>query len=538
MSNLEKNDTLNNLKNTDKDLKEDSKKEEEEDLKEHNKNSELQNSELKKTLCSSLQSLQSSTKEDTSNINAQEPNSSIQYILSDKLNQSNINSQNQQNCINSINNLLNTQNQNENNNNIFLSNNQLNLVTLENLIKELNKINMNSDNKNDFSQYNNLKKDNLFNNKIYSNQTNFITKKKEAVNFPPFNTPQPLNLQNTFTKKAILSSFISQKTTLILQNMVNEAPKELIEKIVNELSGTYASIIKNKNGNYFCSDLFKICEQKHRIIILKELSKTFSDDCNDKFATHPLQILVEYSACEEEYNLILFSFYDYNKSLIACLDPNGSFVIQKIIRHIPEKYKMRFNLLFIRFITFIVKKKFGVINAKKFIDYTKNEEILNQVIHLIIADFINIATDQFGNFFIQHILEKWCNTNVGNKLKKEIINNFRILFNNKYSSFICDLFLKLANNSDKKQLITSLNLNIINNSNNINNNNDKIIMMKIIKSFEQNLGNNRNNNINNNNYNNQNQIPLSQNNYYNNNNNSNIFLNQLPLSLNNFGKRK
>ena len=537
MSNVEKNDIVNNLKNTDKDLKEDSKKEEE-NLKEGNKNSQLQNSELKKTLCSSLQTLQSSTKEDNSNINTQETNSSIQYILSDQLSQSKIISQNEQNCTNSIN-LLNSQNQNENiNKNLFINNNQLNLVNLENLIQELNKINMNSEKKNDFSPYNNLKKDNLLNNNNYSNKANFIPQKKEAVTCPPFNAQQALNLQNTFTKKAILSSFLSQKTTLILQNMINEAPKELIEKIVNELSGTYASIIKNKNGNYFCSDLFKICEQKQRIIVLKELSKTFSDDCNDKFATHPLQILVEYSACEEEYNLILFSFYDYNKSLIACLDPNGSFVIQKIIRHIPEKYKMRFNLLFIRFITFIVKKKFGVINAKKFVDYTKNEEILNQVIHLIIADFINIATDQFGNFFIQHILEKWCNTNVGNKIKKEIINNFRLLFNNKYSSFICDLFLKLANNSDKKQLIASLNLNVINNSNNINNNIDKIIMMKIIKSFEQNFGNNRNNNINNNNFNNQNQIPLSQNNYYNNNNNSNNFLNQLPLSLNNFGKRK
>ena len=154
-----------------------------------------------------------------------------------------------------------------------------------------------------------------------------------------------------------------------MQSLIIEASDETIAIIVSQLSGTYQNIIKNKNGNYFCSDLFKYCKQEQRIKILKELSKTISEDCNDKNAIYPLQILIEYSNCEEEYNLILASF-DYNKSLIACIDPNGSFVIQKIIKHIPERYRNKFNLLFISFITFIVKKRFGVVNAKKFVDYT------------------------------------------------------------------------------------------------------------------------------------------------------------------------
>ena len=529
MSNEEEQKETKNIKNTDENLKEDLKKEE--DLKGNTKNSELKISD-NKTLYSS--SIQSSIKGSTSNSNSNEQNSSVQYIFPDYL-QSSINTQNQQNCINNSN-LINSQNQNENNNNnMRLSNNQFNITNpIQALIKGLSTININPQLNNNISPFNNSQNNNLIGNNNDTNQTTIFALKKEVVNFQRINSQQTLNLQNTFTKKAILNAFLSQKTTLILQAMINEAPKNVIEKIVDELLGTYSSIIKNKNGNYFCSDLFKICETKQRIIILKELSKTFSDDCNDKYATHPLQFLVEYSSCEEEYNLILCSFYDYNKSLIACLDPNGSFVIQKIIKHIPEKYKMRFNLIFISFITFIIKKKFGVINGKVFIDNIKNEEILNQVITLIIADFINIATNQFSNYFIQHILEKWCNTNIGTKIKKEIIDNFRILYAHKYGRHVCDEFFKLANNTDFKQLINALQLNIINNSNNVNNNNDKSIMIRIIQSL-----NNRNKNVNSyNNYNNQNQNPFSQNNNYNNNNNNNIFLNQLPLSLNNFGKKK
>ena len=43
--------------------------------------------------------------------------------------------------------------------------------------------------------------------------------------------------------------------------------------MINELYGFYREIISDKNGNNFISDLIKVCEQKHRIKILEELSK-------------------------------------------------------------------------------------------------------------------------------------------------------------------------------------------------------------------------------------------------------------------------
>ena len=57
-----------------------------------------------------------------------------------------------------------------------------------------------------------------------------------------------------------------------------ESSKEIINIIVKELRGIYRDIIKDKNGNYFCSNLFKICEQSQRIIILTELTKYINED--------------------------------------------------------------------------------------------------------------------------------------------------------------------------------------------------------------------------------------------------------------------
>ncbi len=157
------------------------------------------------------------------------------------------------------------------------------------------------------------------------------------------------NSQIPLTKKAILSCLNNQSTAKILQKILMESSKETIDIIVKELRGIYRDIIKDKNGNYFCSDLFRICEQKQRIIILTELTKYISEDCTDKFATHPIQTLIEYSSCEEEYKLILNSFNDLNKFFYASFDSYGAYVIQKIIEHIPEKFRFQFDLLFISF---------------------------------------------------------------------------------------------------------------------------------------------------------------------------------------------
>ena len=145
------------------------------------------------------------------------------------------------------------------------------------------------------------------------------------------------------TKKLIMDSFNNQSTTMIYQKLLMEAKNETIKSIVRDLKGEYRIIINNKNGSDFANDLFKICNQKERIEILEELSPILSQDCNNIYATHPIQTLIEFSSCELEYKLILFSFNDYNKLLFAALNPNGAYTIQKIIKRIPEKYRAEFN---------------------------------------------------------------------------------------------------------------------------------------------------------------------------------------------------
>ena len=291
---------------------------------------------------------------------------------------------------------------------------------------------------------------------------------------------------------SLLDSFNNQKTTIILQKSLQGMNKDVLDGIIHEMKGFFRMIIKDKNGNYFCSDLFKVCNKEQRINILKEISNYLSDDCINEFGTHPIQTLMELAECEEEYNLLLNSFYDYNKILKATSNQNGTYVIQKLIVHIPEKYRINFNLIFLKLICILAVDMYGVCTVIKFIDHTKNEIIEKQLLNIILSNFVNIAENQYGNYLIQNILKQWWDNDNGKFLKKICMEKFHKLARNHYSSYVCDVFLKLSNLEDKKLLMTMLiNCKTIGLFN--KNNCGKIIMNKLMNGLkQQNLSNNNN----------------------------------------------
>ena len=302
------------------------------------------------------------------------------------------------------------------------------------------------------------------NDKPFTHFSTFFSPSLENLNlFPKSKNEEPEKTDdedednNQFSLNNILSAFNNQKTTKELQKSLSEEPKETIDLIIKELKGNFRNVIKNRNGNYFCSDLFKVCSKEQLIEILKELSPYLSEDCLHEFATHPIQRLIELSSSEEEYKLLLSSFNDYNKILLASLNQNGFFVIQKLIVHIPEKIRMEFNIIFVKFICILSRDMYGLCAVKKFIGYTKTESIVQQIFAAIMTNLVSISSNQYGNYLIQYLLEKWWKTSEGVYLKKLILAKFQILSGNHYSSYICRLFFKLCSNEEKKILFSGMN---------------------------------------------------------------------------------
>ena len=64
---------------------------------------------------------------------------------------------------------------------------------------------------------------------------------------------------------------------------------------------------------------------------------------------------------------------------------------------------------------------------------------------------MNLAVDQYSNYLIQFLLEEWKNTPEGNEIKKMVRDNFEKMYAQKYSSFICELYIKIISPEEKKK---------------------------------------------------------------------------------------
>ena len=307
------------------------------------------------------------------------------------------------------------------------------------------------------------------NNKIITSDINNSKNIKNiSENFDDQNSKQ-YNLYNFFKKNAIKSDifldFLQDPLfSIVLQKSLMGAKAEYIHDLLLTLKGNFRSLINDKNGNYFCSDLFMVCEQKQRIQILKEISPYLSNDCTNNFATHPIQVLIEKASSDEEYKLILNSFKDYELFLYAALSPNGAYTLQKIIERIPEEYRKEFNDIIINFIGFISKEKFGIVVVKKFISYTNDQNITYSILNSVKKKFVDFSSDQYANYLIQFLLDKWRDTKEGNEIKELVKKNFLMMCEKKYSSFICEKFITIITPEEKRDLIKQINVEAINKS--------------------------------------------------------------------------
>ena len=149
-----------------------------------------------------------------------------------------------------------------------------------------------------------------------------------------------------FSRENLLNAMLGTNQTIYLQKRLKGIGKNNIDYIIVQLHGIFREIMKDKNGNYFCSYLFKECDQEQINKILQELSPSLAEDCLNNYSSHAIQTLIDRASRESEYRLILTSFNDYNKLLYVSLDSSGAYTVQKIIERIPDRYREEFNFNF------------------------------------------------------------------------------------------------------------------------------------------------------------------------------------------------
>ena len=277
------------------------------------------------------------------------------------------------------------------------------------------------------------------------NSTNSNSSGEEAFQ------PYPISCYS-LTLQNVLNAMKIQKAAIYLQTIISEMKPNELSSLINQLKGNFCFLMKDKNGNYFCSDIFKLCTPLQRQCILQEIFNYVDVISIHEFGTHAIQTLIEYISTKEEANLLCSSLCDEMKMPKVALHPRGAYVIQKIINKIPEELRTNFNSYFLKVVPLLSVDIFGVCTVKQFVLYTKFEPTIIIFLNIIYKHFYVIAKNKYGNYLIQFLLEFWWNKNEMFAFKILIEKSFYEFSIDEFSSHIVEKYIKKLNLENKQRL--------------------------------------------------------------------------------------
>ena len=361
---------------------------------------------------------------------------------------------------NDISNKNNKNNNNNSNNNNF----QLNYNNSINLSNNCN------NNKNSFEINNNLNNNfnipnfNQFQNFQFDNKNLIILNLKNKNNNNNILIQTFLNFINMFN----IESF--NKNSIYYQKIFSQIPLSIpfLDLIIQKLQGNFSNLMQGNNSNYFISDLIKKCTKKQKIIILNEIFYNIDNLSLNEYSNHCIQTLIEKASSKEEIILIINSLsHNKEKVLEICKNEYGSFVIQKILTYFNENYRYKINEIILNNLYELCIDMYGVCVVKKFINNTNNQIYCNILIKNIFINFYKIAKNNYGNYAIQNLIDKFYkNENFMNYLLNLIfynnINNFLDISINRFGSHIVEYLISKLGKSKKKKIFLDIFNNISN----------------------------------------------------------------------------
>ena len=391
-----------------------------------------------------------------------------------------------------------------------LNNNDSDNLLFENETSE-NSFNRNDNNNslddyfNDISNKNNNTSNNLYNNNYQlnynnsfnsannfnNNQNSFEINNNLNNNFNLSNINQIQNMQfnnknlininlNNKNNNTLIQTFLNflnmfnienfNKNSIYYQKIFSQIPLNIpfLDLIIQKLQGHFTKLMQGNNSNYFISDLIKKSTKKQKIIILNEIFYNMDFLSLNEYSNHCIQTLIEKASSKEEIILIINSLsHNKEKVLNICKNEYGSFVIQKILTYFNENYRYKINEIILKNLYELCIDMYGVCVVKKFINNTNNQIYCNILIKNIFINFYEIAKNNYGNYAIQSLIDKFYkNENFMNYLLNLIfynnINNFFDISINRFGSHIVEYFLSKLGKSKKKKIFLDIFNNISN----------------------------------------------------------------------------
>ena len=342
---------------------------------------------------------------------------------------------------------INTKKEKTNKNNIIINNNNINLESEEDKIKNIN-INKESDNLISNYYKNNIE-DNIINQNEIStkNMMNEDNNDKNKFNFSINNNNINNNINNYFynyTFPSMIPFMNYNNNNYIDNNKINE--------------NDYINLSKTQTGCQILINKIISDTEFANEILFQKIKNNLKDICTNIFGSSMIKILFQ-NLSFQNMNLFLDSIKDCLINI--CQTEIGSRVMQSIIDIIKDN-----NILLNKLINYlnnnnlliISKSSYGHYFIKYYLSKIHKKEFNNFIYIFIFNNFIELTQDKFGVCIVQRAFEESDKEDF-DKLLKLTEQNFKLLINHNFGIYLFEyIFIKIKSISKFKEFFSLIKL--------------------------------------------------------------------------------
>ena len=197
--------------------------------------------------------------------------------------------------------------------------------------------------------------------------------------------------------------------------------------------GHFQELSNDQFGNYYIKIIIKYLPDEMINKLISLMNPYFGNIGTNQFGTKVIQYLIELL---NEKNLIFFIEKIIPHIVTLINDLNGIHIVQKLICLKNDNIQSIYNTIF-KNIELISKTRDGSnFIIKKLFDFLDEKNII-LLLNSINLKLNEIITDQYGNYIIQNILERY-NLSLKYQIIENIIKNLVKLSNQKFSSNVVE----------------------------------------------------------------------------------------------------
>ena len=265
----------------------------------------------------------------------------------------------------------------------------------------------------------------------------------------PTNETQTVSIIQSQQQQYVLMSKDPTKSRT-LQSRIEDSSKAEQETIFNALAPSLNELVFDQSANFVIQKLCEVATPEQQQVLLKFFLSDINRIVDHCIACRVLQRFMETTSAQNVDQL----FTALKPNLMSlCLSQNGNHIVQRFVITLPNRLQTIINCILPNVFSLAVDNC-GCRIVQRLFEQTEIRK-LAPIVEEVLKNAVDLATNQYGNYVIQYILQSNCHEYIS-ALLKAFKGKFYKFSVHKFASNVIEKCITGASEEERQEIFSEI----------------------------------------------------------------------------------